>query len=268
MSTITIEVPDELSDLDNDQDRQFAVPCARIVSITRITPSLRRQIIERAGTRCEYCLLPAEVCFFPHEIDHVIAEKHGGKTESDNLAFATRSAGERLTLSMTRRFCLMLSTFLIALTIPSQWPAQYQAQSVANAKGRRAKKPINESGTTSSSVETDSDCLRPNAPKPIVTLDRGVLNRSAIKLPQPKYPAEAKTANVSGEVKANVVVDLASGKVVCAQIESGHPLLRAPVAQVVCKARFEPICLGPPVRVSGVLMYGSRIRKPSNLPGP
>lgn len=58
------------------------------MSIARITTSLRRQIIERAGTRCEYCLLPAEVGFFPHEIDHVIAEKHGGKTESENLAFA------------------------------------------------------------------------------------------------------------------------------------------------------------------------------------
>jgi len=58
------------------------------VSITRISASLRRQIIERAGNRCEFCLLPAEVGFFPHEIDHVIAEKHGGKTEPDNLAYA------------------------------------------------------------------------------------------------------------------------------------------------------------------------------------
>ncbi len=58
------------------------------MSITRISASLRRQIIERAGNRCEFCLLPAEVGFFPHEIDHVIAEKHGGKTEPDNLAYA------------------------------------------------------------------------------------------------------------------------------------------------------------------------------------
>lgn len=26
--------------------------------------------------------------FFPHEVDHVIAQKHGGKTSLDNLAFA------------------------------------------------------------------------------------------------------------------------------------------------------------------------------------
>ncbi|WP_225912631.1 HNH endonuclease [Nostoc flagelliforme] len=35
---------------------------------------------------CEYCQLPAEVAFFPHEIDHVIAQKHGGETNAENLA--------------------------------------------------------------------------------------------------------------------------------------------------------------------------------------
>jgi len=58
------------------------------VSITRVSAALRRQIIERARNRCEFCLLPGEVGFFPHEIDHVIAEKHGGKTELENLAYA------------------------------------------------------------------------------------------------------------------------------------------------------------------------------------
>jgi hypothetical protein len=56
--------------------------------VTYVPASLRRQVIERAGNRCEYCLLRAEVAFFPHEVDHVIAEKHGGATEIDNLAFA------------------------------------------------------------------------------------------------------------------------------------------------------------------------------------
>jgi HNH endonuclease len=58
------------------------------VSVTPIAAALRRQVIERAGNSCEYCLLQADVTFFPFEIDHVIAEKHGGKTELDNLAFS------------------------------------------------------------------------------------------------------------------------------------------------------------------------------------
>jgi 5-methylcytosine-specific restriction endonuclease McrA len=56
--------------------------------VTYIPTALRREVIERAGNRCEYCLLPAEVAFFPHEVDHVVAEKHSGATEIDNLALA------------------------------------------------------------------------------------------------------------------------------------------------------------------------------------
>lgn len=57
------------------------------MSITRIRAALRRLVEGRAAWRCEYCLLPAGVAFFPHEVDHVIAEKHGGVTEAANLAF-------------------------------------------------------------------------------------------------------------------------------------------------------------------------------------
>lgn len=56
--------------------------------MTYVPTTLRRQVTERAGNRCEYCLLPSEVAFFPHEVDHVVAEKHGGATEIDNLALA------------------------------------------------------------------------------------------------------------------------------------------------------------------------------------
>jgi hypothetical protein len=56
--------------------------------VTYIPATLRREVIDRAGNSCEYCLLPSSVAFFPHEVDHVIAEKHGGQTETDNLAFA------------------------------------------------------------------------------------------------------------------------------------------------------------------------------------
>ena len=57
------------------------------MSLTYIPVALRRLVEERAKRLCEYCLLPADITFFPHEIDHVIAEKHGGETNADNLAF-------------------------------------------------------------------------------------------------------------------------------------------------------------------------------------
>jgi HNH endonuclease len=43
---------------------------------------------ERAHSRCEYCLMPQEYDAFTHEIDHVIAKKHGGPTVAGNLVLA------------------------------------------------------------------------------------------------------------------------------------------------------------------------------------
>lgn len=54
---------------------------------TLIPESLRRAVIARANGCCEYCGKP-QVTFFAHEVDHVIAQKHRGKTTLDNLAFA------------------------------------------------------------------------------------------------------------------------------------------------------------------------------------
>lgn len=56
--------------------------------MTYIPLGLRRAVSERAGYRCEYCLLLEEFSYFPHEPDHIIPVKHGGKTVADNLALA------------------------------------------------------------------------------------------------------------------------------------------------------------------------------------
>ena len=58
------------------------------MSPTRISAALRREVRERAGERCEYCLLAESQAFFPHEPDHLIALKHGGETRLANLALA------------------------------------------------------------------------------------------------------------------------------------------------------------------------------------
>jgi HNH endonuclease len=54
----------------------------------RMLASLRREVRERAGERCEYCLLSELKSVVPHEPDHLIALKHGGQTTSENLALA------------------------------------------------------------------------------------------------------------------------------------------------------------------------------------
>ena len=58
------------------------------MSKTYISVALRRFVRDRASQSCEYCLIPEIAVLVPHEVDHVIAEKHGGQTEENNLALA------------------------------------------------------------------------------------------------------------------------------------------------------------------------------------
>jgi len=58
------------------------------MTATYISTSLRQQVIERANAHCEYCLFPQAFSFLAFEIEHIIAEKHGGQTRVDNLALA------------------------------------------------------------------------------------------------------------------------------------------------------------------------------------
>jgi len=58
------------------------------VSPGYVSSELRREVYQRAHGRCEYCLLSQQDAFFPHESDHIIAEKHGGATTIKNLALA------------------------------------------------------------------------------------------------------------------------------------------------------------------------------------
>ena len=56
--------------------------------MTYISSALRRQVIERANNCCEYCLLSQDSIFFSFEIDHIISQKHGGSSLTDNLCLS------------------------------------------------------------------------------------------------------------------------------------------------------------------------------------
>jgi len=53
-----------------------------------IDEASRRLVIERAGRRCEYCLVHEHSAGFQHQIDHIISRKHGGSSGIGNLAYA------------------------------------------------------------------------------------------------------------------------------------------------------------------------------------
>ena len=56
-----------------------------------IPSSLRQLVIERAQGKCEYCLIHQDDSIYSHEVDHVIARKHGGQTVAKNLALSCLS---------------------------------------------------------------------------------------------------------------------------------------------------------------------------------
>ncbi|MBD2067750.1 HNH endonuclease [Leptolyngbya sp. FACHB-671] len=57
----------------------------------KIPADLRQVVSDRAQGRCEYCLLHQDFSIYTHEVDHIIAQKHGGPTTADNLALSCLS---------------------------------------------------------------------------------------------------------------------------------------------------------------------------------
>ncbi|MCU0477064.1 MAG: HNH endonuclease [Anaerolineae bacterium] len=58
------------------------------MSRSYIGAELRRSVIQRAHGCCEYCRLSQNDGFFSFEVDHILAEKHGGLSVFDNLALS------------------------------------------------------------------------------------------------------------------------------------------------------------------------------------
>ncbi|MBC5798265.1 HNH endonuclease [Sphaerospermopsis sp. FACHB-1094] len=58
------------------------------MSKSYISNNLRQMVFNRAQGCCEYCLIPEKLVLANHQIDHVIAEKHGGATVLENLALS------------------------------------------------------------------------------------------------------------------------------------------------------------------------------------
>lgn len=53
-----------------------------------VPESVRVQVQQRAFGRCEYCLIPEQFTLSVHQLDHIIANKHGGSSELGNLAWS------------------------------------------------------------------------------------------------------------------------------------------------------------------------------------
>lgn len=65
------------------------------MSATHVPLELRREVRARASGFCECCRISEKLTFVAHEIDHIIAEKHGGRTIFDNLALCCTLCNKR-----------------------------------------------------------------------------------------------------------------------------------------------------------------------------
>jgi TonB family protein len=103
-----------------------------------------------------------------------------------------------------------------------------------------------------------ADAPPPPPPKPTppkAPISGGVLNGKAVRLVQPPYPAIARSAHASGQVRVQIVID-ENGNVISAAPMSGHPLLTGAAVAAARASKFSPTKLsGMPVKVSGVIIY-------------
>jgi hypothetical protein len=66
-----------------------------------ISASERALVRDRASGRCEYCLVPEMVALVAHEVDHVVARKHGGTDDLGNLALCCTLCNKRKGTDLT-----------------------------------------------------------------------------------------------------------------------------------------------------------------------
>ena len=59
-----------------------------------VSAGLRREVAARAVGICEYCLIHESDTYLGCQVDHVLSEKHGGATDSSNLAYACTCYGK------------------------------------------------------------------------------------------------------------------------------------------------------------------------------
>ena len=57
------------------------------MSQAHVPAALRRQVRERAGERCEYCLSPEALSFAPHQVDHIQVLTATGRATARLLHF-------------------------------------------------------------------------------------------------------------------------------------------------------------------------------------
>jgi periplasmic protein TonB len=146
--------------------------------------------------------------------------------------------------------------------VSSNVPVYTEGAVISNRNVNPPSVPANSSGSCVSCpaetprVEVDAKPPEPTPVKPKTErVPSSVLTSKAISLPQPTYPAIARPIRLQGAVTVQILVD-EQGRVISAQVVSGHPILSPPARDAALRARFTPTVLnGQAVKIQGVITY-------------
>ncbi|HEY6402031.1 MAG TPA: energy transducer TonB, partial [Blastocatellia bacterium] len=95
----------------------------------------------------------------------------------------------------------------------------------------------------------------PTIPKDAIEISGGLLQASAVKKVEPEYPPIARAAHAEGAVGIQITISEV-GKVIEAEVVTGHPLLRDAALKAARQWEFNPTeRSGKPVKVAGVLTF-------------
>jgi protein TonB len=106
--------------------------------------------------------------------------------------------------------------------------------------------PPQEAEKTAPSTQ-DASPPKPSIPR--VRMDARIMDKQLKRKVTPVYPKEARDQRIQGTVRLHIVVG-PDGKVLQAEVISGHPLLAQAALDAVRKREYKPILLnGVPVEV-------------------
>lgn len=146
--------------------------------------------------------------------------------------------------------------------VSSNIPVYTEGAVISNRNVNPPTTPTTSSGNCASCppetprVEVETKAPEPTPPKPTTQrVSSVVLTSKAVSLPQPVYPAIARPIRLQGAVTVQILVD-EQGKVISAQVVTGHPILSGPARDAALRARFSPTILnGQPMKIQGVITY-------------
>jgi TonB family protein len=186
------------------------------------------------------------------------------------IALIIGGSGIAIALIMTRGRDGSSSGIPNANQISSPTPGQNTTESSSsNTESSASPKPADTSQTNRQTEKAAAETASVKPPKsevkeatplppkatPRGPVSGGVLNGKAVRLVQPTYPAIARSAHASGQVRVQVLID-ENGNVISAHATSGHPLLQASAVAAARGSKFTPTTLGgEPVKVNGVIIY-------------